>query len=430
VARRALRDWLGVALIGVSEPASLRVRAHAERVGSSGHATLLGSSRLVAPELAAWANGTAGHAADYDDTFSVASGFNFHPTAPVLPAALALGEEIGASGDRVLVAYVVGFEVAARLGTAVGRSCAEAGWHPTAALGTLAAAAACANLLELDATGAANALGIASSFAAGLYANTGAMTKPLHAGNAARAGVVAALLAKEGLTAASDALEGERRFLYVFSGGTVANLGESIADLGKQWHIVSPGIAFKAYPCCRATHAALEAAVRLRRRTGVTAERVRGFRCRTNPRNQQLASFDRPNTGYEAKFSIPYCVAAGLVEGDVGLRHFEDAGPRNPAIDGLVRRFEGYEQPERYTSIATRLAHEVVLRLDDGAELAEEVLVPKGDPANPMSEDELLKKFLDCARRAPRALPVELILERVVTFDHLPRASTLLELLR
>lgn len=430
VARRALRDWLGVTLAGLGEPAAVRVRAHASRAASTGRATLLGCSALAAPDLAAWANGTAGHAADYDDTFSVASGFNFHPTAPVLPAVLALGEEVGASGDRVLSSYVVGVEVAARLGAAIGRACSDSGWHPTAVLGTVGAAAAAANLVQLDAAGSAAALGIAASSAGGLYVNTGAMTKPLHAGNAARSGVLAAALAQEGMTAAADAFDGPKGFLHVFSGGAVTDLNDVTADLGERWHLVSPGIAVKAFPCCRATHAALEAALRLRRRAGVTPERVQGLRCRTNPRNPQLASFDRPASGYEAKFSIPYCIAVGLAEGAVRLEDFRDGRPRHPAIAALVSRFEGYEHPPRYDTVAMRLAHEVVVRLSDGEVVAEEVLVPKGDPGNPMSEDELVVKFLDCARSAGRELPVQSILERVAEFDRLPRASVLLELLR
>ena len=125
MARRGLRDWLGVTLVGLAEPAAVQVRAYADRIASSGRASLLGTPRLAAPDLAAWANGTAGHALDYDDTFSVAAGFNLHPTAPVLPAVLALGEDIGASGIRVLTAYVVAFEVAARLGVAIGRECSK-----------------------------------------------------------------------------------------------------------------------------------------------------------------------------------------------------------------------------------------------------------------------------------------------------------------
>ena len=430
MARRGLRDWLGVTLVGLAEPAAVQVRAYADRIASSGRASLLGTPRLAAPDLAAWANGTAGHALDYDDTFSVAAGFNLHPTAPVLPAVLALGEDIGASGIRVLTAYVVGFEVAARLGVAIGRECSKSGWHPTAVLGTVAAAAASANLLQLDRRRSAAALGIAASFAGGLYVNTGAMTKPLHAGNAARTGVVAALLAQQGVTAAADALGGPHGFLHVFSGGSVTELKDVTTDLGQRWHMVSPGISFKAFPCCRATHAALEAAVRLRRRHGVTPERVQSIRCRTNPRNSKLASFDRPSTGYEAKFSIPYCIALGLATGEARLEDFKDSGPRDPAIEALIHRFEGYEHPERYDSVQTRLAHEVVLRLAHGQELAEEVLVPKGDPWNPLSEDELVVKFLDCAHAAHRGLPVQLVLERLSEFDRLPHASALLELLR
>jgi len=214
IAARAFLDTVGVILAGVPEEASRIVRdVVAEEHGAG--ATVIGTTMLASPSNAALANGTAAHALDFDDMCFVSLA---HPSAPLVPACIAAAEPVAASGRAVLDAYFIGFEIEARLGRVMNPRHYERGWHCTSTLGTIGAAAACGRLLGLDASAAARALAIAASEASGLKENFGTMVKPLHAGLAARNGVLAALLAKRGMTASAQALDGAQGFLHAFDG--------------------------------------------------------------------------------------------------------------------------------------------------------------------------------------------------------------------
>src|SRR3989338_592725 len=203
--RRAALDPLGVTLAGASEPAARLVRRVVRAEGGTRLATVIGTRLVTAPGWAALANGTAGHAHDFDDTSFALMG---HPSVPLLSSALAAGEAEMADGRAVVLAYVVGFEVGAALGTAVNPAHYTRGWHATSSIGPLGCAAAAARLLRLDVEQTRHDLALAASHASGLKENFGSMTKPYHAGHAARSGVLAAQLAREGFTASAVALEG------------------------------------------------------------------------------------------------------------------------------------------------------------------------------------------------------------------------------
>src|SRR5205823_882094 len=262
--RRAVLDTLGVMLAGAAEPAARAVRQVARAEGGVPLATVVGTRLATAPGWAALANGTAGHAHDFDDTNFALMG---HPSVPLLATALAAGEAETADGRLVVLAYIVGFEVSTTLGRALNPEHYTRGWHATSSIGTLGCAAAAARLLGLDVSQTRHALAIAASHASGLKENFGSMTKPYHAGHAARSGLLAAQLAREGLTASETALEGPQGYVAAFGGA--GGLEPALDALGRTWQLLASGIAVKPYPSCALTHSAIDALLELRARHGI-----------------------------------------------------------------------------------------------------------------------------------------------------------------
>jgi len=291
-AARAFVDTLGVTLAGATEPAACSVRRVIEP-HAAGRCRVFGTALRVSAEQAALANGTAAHALDYDDMCFVSLA---HPSAPLVAAALAAAETIGASGRTVLDAYIVGFEIEGRLGRVMNPRHYQRGWHCTSTLGTIGAAAAAARLAQLDSVACGHALAIAASEASGLKENFGTMVKPLHAGLAARNGVVAAQLARAGMTASEAAIEGPQGFLAAMDSEHQA-LGAHGADLGRRWEILDTGITVKLYPSCAGTHPTLDALLDLRRRERLTRDEVESIEVGVDPIVPTILIYDRPATG-------------------------------------------------------------------------------------------------------------------------------------
>ena len=391
-AKRCLLDTLGVALAGSREESARTVARWLGDQGGRPEASVLGRTLRLPAADAALANGTAAHALDFDDVSLPMRG---HPSAPLLPAVLALGEAAGSSGRDLLTAFALGFEVEAKLGRAIGGAHYALGWHATSTLGALGAAAACARLLRLDAGRAQTALGIAASLASGLQQNFGSMTKPLHAGWAARSGVVAAQLAARGLTAGAEAIEGPSGFLRARSGGAGPDLAPFEA-LGQPFEIVSPGVGVKLYPCCYATHRAVDAVLELRAAHGIEPVGVARVRVEVNRGGLMPLRAEPSATGLEAKFSLEYCLAAALLDGRLGLSSFADEAVRRPAVSELMAKVKAGEGEEAAEFPIGGYA-EVRIALSDGSEYGTRVDVPRGDPSRPLSWGELAAKFRDCA---------------------------------
>ena len=427
IAKNAVLDCLGVTIAGSKEPVAAIMAEHVKEMKAVEEAGVIGGGFRTSVDLSAWVNGTASHALDYDDTFASAAGFNFHPTVPILAAVLALGEKLDTSGRDLLTAYIVGIEVESRVGAAIGRYNSELGWHPTPVVGMMGAAAASAHILKLDVQHIQRALGIAGSFACGLLQNFGTMTKPLHAGNAAKNGAVAALLAMKGITANENIFEGESGYCSIFSGGKVKGVENKEQDLGKSWHIVSLGLSLKAYPCCRSTHSSIDACLYLRNVMGIDADHVAKIICKTSRRHPELARFHRPKSAYEGKFSIPYCIAVALRRGHVLLEDFTEEKVADPKIRTLLSKVD-YLYPQEYQQDPMSLAQEIVVKLANGNEYAYRVDAPKGDPQNPMTDEELSAKFRDCARCLLSETKIENMLEMVNKLDSLDNISKLMEL--
>ena len=394
ISKGAILDCIGVALAGSREEAGKIMLSLARELGGQPVAGVIGGGFRTSPVLASLANGTIAHALDYDDV-----GGGTHPSCWLVPTILALGERNKSSGKEVLTAYVLGFEVAARLKGLLGAQHYGKGWHSTSTLGSLGAAAVATKLLKLDIKQTQRALGIAASLANGLRQNFGTMTKPLHAGNAARNGVLAGLLTEKGFTADESILEGRVGFLKVFGEDLEYDLEGMCQQLGAPFAVVSPGIWLKAYPCCAGNHASIDAALHLRREHPFQPDEVVEVECATGPQTPKCLIRHRPKTGLEAKFSLEYCVSVALIDGEITLDRFTDERVLTPEIQNFIPRVK-YSYPAELADKTglDDLPRTVTVRLRDGKVFSSKVWIPKGSPGNPMSKEERRSKFENCVQ--------------------------------
>ena len=392
-ARRAILDCLGVMLAGSIDPPARIVQAVAEAEGGSPLCTVVGTGRRTGAVWAALANGTAAHALDFDDTNFAMLG---HPSAPVLSAALAAGELALADGRAVLHAFLLGFEVETTLAEVVNPAHYERGWHATCTLGTMGAAAAAARLLGLDPDQTRTALAVAASQASGLKENFGTMTKPFHAGHAARSGVLAALLAREGWTASPQAIEGPQGYLRVLGAGALHE--DRLATLGAPWKILSTGVAVKPYPSCACTHSIIDGALELHRARGIRAADVAEVTVGVTPGVPRILIHSSPRTGLEAKFSGEYAAAAALAAGHVGISTFTDEAVQDPAVRALMGRVRVVVDPTIPSELEQQMWTRVTVRLADGRRAEIPPRPVPGHPTRPMTMEALREKYVECAR--------------------------------
>jgi len=416
-AKVGILDTVGVTLAGAREPCATIARSVSPSLGK---ALVFGTPDRLGTADAAFVNGTASHALDFDDCSNSLGG---HPSAPVLPALFALAEEIDASGRDFVAAYVAGFETETRIARAVNFHHYEKGWHPTATLGVFGAAAACAHLLKLPSAQIATALSVAASFASGIKANFGTMTKPLHVGHATRDGLVAALLARGGFTAGAEAFEHPQGFFMVFNGVGHFDAPALLRDWAAPLDILSPGIAIKQYPCCGSTHPAIDAMLALVAQHDVHPEEVARVVAWTHPRRLRHTNRPAPRSALDAKFSVQYCLARALAERCVVLSHFDGDAYAEPAIRQLMSRIEAIPQPDAASSI-NHFGAEVTLFTIDGRRLSHRVESALGRTTdNPLPQPRLEAKFLDCARGAIGVDAAQRIGSLIAQFDELSSLS-------
>jgi 2-methylcitrate dehydratase PrpD len=418
--RRAALDSIGVMLAGATEPVAQSVRAVARAEGAIGLCTVLGTSLRTSAGWAALANGAAGHAHDFDDTNFALMG---HPSVPLFAAALAAAEAETADGAALALAYVIGFELDAALGLALNPAHYTRGWHATSTIGTLGCAAAASRLLALDVTQTRHALGIAASMASGLKENFGSMTKPYHAGHAAQSGMRAAQLAREGMTASDAALDGGQGYVAAFSGATLP--ADALDRLGSRWELTASGIAVKPYPSCALTHSAIDALIELRARHRIDPAKVDTVEVGVHAVVPDVLRHARPSNGLERKFSMPYCAAAALARGAVGLADFEDGPVRDIATRELMTRVTMVVDPTLPHDLEQHAWSRVSVRLTDGTTLESMPRGASGHPSTPLSDAELLAKFLGCAVPVLGADTAEGVAEQIRHLEDVPDVRAL-----
>ena len=382
-------DCVACLIAGRDDPPVRILRQVLSPVGTES-TLLFGSGRANAPE-AAWINGVAAHALDFDDT-----GLKGHPSTVLVPAILAEAEALGATGAEMATAYVAGYETWAELVRRDNGQHHMKGIHPTSIFGAVGAAAACASLRRLDAARATAAIGLGASQAAGLMANFGTMAKPYHAGRAAHAGVMSARLAAAGMTASPDVLEHPRGYLAAYSPrGEIDR--ETPLYAGRDWSIVKLGLGIKKYPMCYCAHRALDAVLDLLAAHPVAPQDVERVVVEMSGRNAQVLRNHRPQTALEAKFSIEFAMAAALISRRCGLPELQDAYVLRPDVQALIARVQIQEDPREDPFTGYSPFDRVTIHTRAGATLVSEaVTIARGNWGVPLARAELRAKFDGC----------------------------------
>jgi 2-methylcitrate dehydratase PrpD len=391
VARLGFVDCVGVMMAGSVEPVAEIVARTVLDGCDKPEASILFSSRRAPAPLAAWVNGSAAHALDYDD----AGG---HRSAILVPTILAEGEMLGSSGEDMITAYVAGFEVWSELALREKGHLHERGLHPTGIYGAIAAAAAASRLRGLDAERTAAALAIAASQASGIVANFGSMVKPFHAGNSSRAGIFAARLAANGMTASAEALEHERGLLNAVSQHGDVDRTRPAATLGVDWRIVKEGVSIKKFPTCYCTHRAIDAMLDLATNHDLEAGDVEEIEVFIGKTQKAILHADEATTGLEGKFSIQFVMACALLERKVTLSELVDPVVQRPDIQALMKRVKVTLITEYDPAMPQYAPYDQVkVRLKSGKVLeSERIKRAKGHITRPLSEAELFAKFASC----------------------------------
>ena len=409
----AISDSVGCQLLGAREPIAdmlLATLAWSETPHPALPVALLGRQGFASPTDAALFGGTLTHALDYDDTNHPAYA---HPSAVLVPAMLAVSAVEEAKGSDIVSAYIAGFELFGKLGRALNTSHYEHGWHATKTFGALAAALSASIVLRLDAALIETALAIAASSASGMRANFGTMVKPLHAGQAAQAGVSAALLAQQGFSANRGIFEHRYGYLALMAGAAGYDSapfefpGESLEIL------TSEGLALKPYPSCGATHPAIESALAVRQR--LNGRTIRSVRVGASRLSFSPLIYDRPETPLQAKFSMQFCVATALAKGRLGLPSFSIDAIRDPEIVRIMDAMTVAEDPCVANSL--EFAAVITVETDSGEQISETVHLAKGKPSRWFSEAEMRTKFVDCATAVTGPAAATALFDRLRALD-------------
>ncbi|WP_413728187.1 MmgE/PrpD family protein [Sodalis sp. RH19] len=403
VALRCLVDTLGVMLAGSVTPVAGRARRLTAQTSADGHAAVAGASRRLAAPAAAFANGVAAHALDFDD--NCYAGF-VHGSAVIVPAALAVAQARHADGAALLTALVAGAECQYRVGMALGRTLYDRGWWTTGLLGGIGACAAAAKLLALDVDATAHALGLAIAGAGGMKCAFGSDAKPLLAGRAAEGGVTAALLAQQGANGPAGALS------HGYGLAALCNNGELdagwLAPGDGRWCLLAPGVDVKRIPVCLSSHAAVDGVLDLARRHRLEPDQIAGIACDVPPVVMANLIYPQPRTAQQAQFSLPFAIAASLLFGELTLDHLDDGLMTDKTLIDLMSRVSmtsgaRWADPALFTDAPE--GADVTITLRDGAKLQCFVAKAAGSAARPLEDRALGDKFLRCAARclAPQA---------------------------
>lgn len=390
-AKCCLLDYLAAAIAGsATSTGKLGLDlAHELNAGGPRQSTLIGHGIKTSCAMAALVNGMSGHAVEIDDATRYATGL--HPGTTIIPACLSMSEYLGATGEEFLLAMIIGYEVAGRVGTAINPSHRYKGFHSTGTVGSFGAAAAVAKLLNFDTIHTCYALGISGSQAGGLFEflKENATVKHLHAGKSAHSGVMAGLLVKYGMTGPTRILEGDEGFCKAYS--DKVNLDYIVDGLGNRFEM--DDVYFKTYPACGHAFSAIEGALNIFDKHKLNLREIRTIQVVTY-KVAAVLDKKKPESIQETKFSIPFLVSLALNKGEVSLRTLSEDNINDPEVQLLASKVEMIDDPlitSNYPKLRTAV---VKIKFNDGLEMCEKVDLPRGMPERPLTIEDIKSKFL------------------------------------
>lgn len=419
LAKKHFLDCVGCALAEASQPRSGIVQRYLTLVGNAGDCRAIGTGRRLTVEYAAFVNGILAHTICFDD-----SGPS-HPSVTIVPGLMALGEKYHFSGKELLAAQVLSYDLFQRLNqvTKDAWEMRVRGWHPSGFFGAVTGAAQTARLLKLDLETAQRALGIAASLGSGLSQNIGNMGMGLHAGNASRNGITAALLAKEGFTADPQPLEGRFGVLDALAGPGAYEIDLLTQGLGQPFRLLEPGITIKPYPNCWAHHKVLQAVLKLKQEHRLEAEEVAAVYVDLQ-KNKPTYRYLEPKTDLEARYSLGYGIAAALLDGELTLEQYADARIQAPDIRAMLAKIIDTPTDDPVKQQTVRIV------MKDGMEYTECILHSKGHPIfDPMTLDEVLEKYRVCAGMLLPEEQVEASMDKILHLEEVGDFAEVMDVL-
>lgn len=422
-AKTAIRDYLGVAIYGSHHEVGEKIHTHVTACNSGDEASVLGHGRASVTG-AALANGTFGHAIDYDDTFE---SIVIHPTSPIFAAAVAAMEAADADGRDLLTGYTIGVETAYRVGHSTYPGHYQNGWHSTGTIGSFGAAAAAASVLGLDMERTKRTLGTVASGASSLKKNFGTMSKPLHAGHAAEIGVRAALLARDGFTGDPAIFEEKLGYGNVMTPNSEYTPETITEELGERWNVTD--IGFKPYPSGVITHAAMEAMRTLVFEHDLTPADVETVRVALDDAASEMLIHANPTNALQAKFSIEFCLVAILREGDAGVHEFTDEYVKKDETQTQIRKVEREFEENLFDGDYAGYGARVIVKAN-GEEYHNEVKYAPGSPSNPISDERLEAKFFECTETVLNRERAETVADATTTLEETGSVERLLNTVR
>lgn len=420
--KNAFIDTIGVTIAGSKEPVSSKIIEFARTNSVQGCSTTFTTGYKFNSASASLVNATMAHALDFDDLNPTTKS---HPSAVLVPAILAVAEETDSIGEDLITAYIIGLEIMAKIGNLIGIGHYDRGWHSTATLGVFGVTAAAAKLYHLSDEQIINAFGIAASMCSGLRKNFGTMVKPLHCGLAGEKGIMAASLACRGFSADENVFEGIIGFISLYGEGEKT---KTDLNFNGALEINLGGLHVKRYPCCYATHRALDAADCIAAENSFEVSDIAIIKC-NGPKGAFIPLIhDRPNTSLEAKFSMQYVLAAMVMDRKVGINTFSDNMVIRPEIKQLIPLVHKIEdqtitaigpsgEDQRYAIV------EIILK--KGMLLKQRIDTPKGSPKNPLSSEQLQLKYIDCVKGYLSKKEIDDSLELLGNLEHLKHTSQL-----
>jgi 2-methylcitrate dehydratase PrpD len=435
-AKRAFIDVVACMVPGAADEAT-RTLLSVSSTWGGGPCSVVGRMGMQSAPLAALANGMAAHALDFDDNFDPAKA---HITAVMAPALLALGEAKGKTGADVLDAYIVGLQITTRVGQGLNPFHRNRGWHATSTIGAIGAAAACGRLLNLDAAKMRHCLNMSTSYAGGFMSQFGSMTKPLHAGKAAEAGVVCALLAEAGLSAGAETFDGPTGLAQLMVGPDLEELRTKVAfkrehgqtmrfeisSIGEPLAIIAHGLKVKRYPTCASTHRALDGLLQLMAEYKLNAENVGAIDVHAPVSHFNNLMYTNPTDGMQAKFSMEFCLAVALRNAGVGLNDFTPQAVADAGFRSLMPRVHRHPVDKLESEFPTR----VEVTTTAGVVHSIEIDAPKGRADNPLSDAELWDKLHQCCRGVISADAAKNLAAALEKIDGPQPVAALMSLLR